>query len=181
MDRSGSRGSAVSPWSLAGAVLLEHLFQPSHQLRLRRVHQRPGALDVEPPTTVHLRKCDPPPRLSRPFDGGGVAHDRRLVSVALPGPGVDDLPGLLPHAAQVQVRAPRLDARLLPELANSGVERLLSRLDPTLRDRPRPLLPVPPEWSTRVRQEDLQLSLSPSEQEESRADFGHGRGSVVGG
>src|SRR5690606_31042850 len=147
--------------------------QPTQELGLRRVHQLASPLDAEPATTIDLGKGDPAAGPSRPLHARRVADDGRFIRVALPCPGMDYLPRLLTDAPEIQKGHLRLAPGLFPALANRGIERLLSSFHTTLGDRPGSVLPVPPERTARVGEEDLEHIARPSEEQKSRADFGH--------
>ena len=138
------------------ARALERRLQPAEQLALGRVQLLPRHLEREPAAAVHLGIGDPATRASRPLDRRGVARDRGGIGVALAGPGMDRLAGLLPNAAERQERSIRHQARLLAELATGRVQERLARRDQPLGDGPRARVPPPPEGTAGMRQQHLE-------------------------
>ena len=115
--------------------------------------------------------------IHRPEPGGHSVRALLLVTcaglgVALPGPGVDDLAGLLPDAAQRHERLARVDAGLLLELPARGRQQLLALVHDALGNGPGTGVPVAPERPARMRQEHLEAEAAATEEQQTRAQVG---------
>ena len=144
-------------------------FEPVDQLALCRVDSRARGGRPEPGAAIHLGELEPAPRAAGPLGAHHVAPDRGGVGVALPRPGVHELPTLLPDASERQERRRGPDAGLLQELALGGREQILALLDEALGDGPRAGIAVAPERTARVCEKHLEARLTPAEEEQSGA------------
>ena len=97
----------------------------------------------------------------------------RRIAIPFEGPGVDDLPALLPDAAERTERALRTDAGLLLELAARRGQLVFALRQLALGDRPHARVLLRPEGAAGMDEQDLQPAATPAEHQEPGAGARH--------
>src|SRR5436190_575970 len=156
------------------AILSSKTVCEEHHLRAHELLAR--GRQVEPRRAIDLGVGAHASRAARPFQLEGVAADRARVEVALERPRAHELSARLPDLADVDRRTlRRRSSELLGELAPRRGERVLAGLVFALRQRPGARVPVAPERTAHVREQDLHRLAAPSVEEQTSAQARHGR------
>jgi hypothetical protein len=110
----------------------------------------PCFLDREPAATINFRNFDTATRAWGPFDLAPIARQVGCVAIAFKGPCYHQLSALLLDRTQIEELSVRPKARLRFKLAPCCVKRILVWSIFTFRNRPRALVLLGPEWSSRM-------------------------------
>jgi hypothetical protein len=86
---------------------------------------------------------------------------------------MDHLSRRLPNWSERHDRPLRREPGLFGEFAVCGAQEVFVRLDLALGDGPGMDVLVGPEWTTRMNQEDFELSVTPAKRKQSCAGFRH--------
>src|SRR5438445_1775724 len=123
--------------------------------RLTRENALPSLREWEPSGAIHLGYLLYPARPPRPLNPNGIALECFRIPVRLHGPGLDHFAGPLSDGTEREKIPADSDAEFLGDFASSGRQWILARRQFALGNRPRALVPVSPEWTARMNEEDL--------------------------
>lgn len=127
----------------------------------------------EPAAAIDLGKLRDPARFRRPRHFKRVAGQFRGIAISLKSPDMKTFAAGLSKYSQIIAMAFDVETRFLPELATRAGERIFSRSDKSLWDRPGSVVFRCPVGTTGMNEKDLQTGASAPIKQNACAQRGH--------